>query len=684
MYDDLKKILHNTRKEKIAVYGIGSESNKVIRDFSDDFDVCRIDLDSVIKQELQRKRLDGIILTEQMIAQRDVFDQLLEYSLNRNTPIYDVAGRDLSKICSEAMSVDYSDENEIVAAIMAHECVSFDIFDTLLMRKVMYPEDVFELMEDRLLEKGIIIRNFKDKRMKAQAELGLTNPDIYQIYKKLGKIYKISEQNLKICCDLEIQIESELLIPRNAMVSMFEKCKKLGKKVFLVSDMYIPQNSLEPILAEKNVAGYDGIYISCDKKQLKLQGLLERYKSENPAESYLHIGDHRIHDGICARLDGIDYCLIPSSLSMAQNTLLNHAIQRAETLEEHVMVGLVIAALMNNPFRIGWKKGQIDIFEDKEYGFLCAPLISKFIFWIYDQIKEEKYDDILFASRDGFLVQQLYHILCQNRSGEKMPEGRYFYTSRKAAVMTGINNEAFINMVIDISIGMKPRKIMTERFGIESKYILKYDVEKYGDSIHKYVWDHAESIFNRAEEAKQNYFKYMGKIGLQIGKRYAFMDFVSSGTCQKSLKRISPFAIEGLYTGWNGTDRKEDVRVRALFESSASYFMRHFKVMETFMTSSEPSLSHFDEDGNPVFMRQDRSIGELEFVNVMQSVCKVFFCQFIDITKKPQGNIKTEFVDLIFEACECTAIRDKNSILLNLTLMDNWRQKKNKVKELVQ
>ena len=103
--------------------------------------------------------MDGIILTEQMIAQRDVFDQLLEYSLNSNTPIYDVAGRDLSKICSEAMSVDYSDENEIMAAIMAHECVSFDIFDTLLMRKVMYPEDVFELMEDRLLKK----RNYNSK-----------------------------------------------------------------------------------------------------------------------------------------------------------------------------------------------------------------------------------------------------------------------------------------------------------------------------------------------------------------------------------------------------------------------------------------------------------------------------------------------------------------------------------------
>ena len=50
-----------------------------------------------------------------------------------------------------------------------------------------------------------------------------------------------------------------------------------------------------------------------------------------------------------------------------------------------------------------------------------------------------------------------------------VPEGIYFYTSRKAAVMTGINNEAFINMIIDISNGMPPKKMMRERFGLESR-----------------------------------------------------------------------------------------------------------------------------------------------------------------------------------------------------------------------
>ena len=43
--------------------------------------------------------------------------------------------------------------------------------------------------------------------------------------------------------------------------------------------------------------------------------------------------------------------------------------------------------------------------------------------------------------------------------------------------MTGINNEAFINMIIDISNGMPPKKMMRERFGLESRDILSYQEE---------------------------------------------------------------------------------------------------------------------------------------------------------------------------------------------------------------
>ncbi len=48
------------------------------------------------------------------------------------------------------------------------DAVSFDLFDTLIMRQVLFPSDVVELTENRFKKKGIYIENFlqKDSRLK--------------------------------------------------------------------------------------------------------------------------------------------------------------------------------------------------------------------------------------------------------------------------------------------------------------------------------------------------------------------------------------------------------------------------------------------------------------------------------------------------------------------------------------
>ena len=47
--------------------------------------------------------------------------------------------------------------------------------------------------------------------------------------------------------------------------------------------------------------------------------------------------------------------------------------------------------------------------EEYDYGYgICAPLISKFAVWLYETIKKEAVDNILFAARDGYLMQTLY------------------------------------------------------------------------------------------------------------------------------------------------------------------------------------------------------------------------------------------------------------------------------------
>ncbi len=691
MKNSLVEILQHKNKKRVAIYGASHRQSVMLRKKLSFLEIYDMDLEQASEgcltsmDDVTEHNIDAFVLMRQLIAKQDIFTLLLAYCREKGADIYDEQGNNISEICNKAIAAPNCEKAKVLAEIEKHECISFDIFDTLLTRKVLLPTDVFELTARRLEKKGICIKNFAQKRSKAQEELGLTNPNIYEIYARFGKKYRIEKKVTDECINTELEVEREVLIAREDMLAVFQDCLRLGKKVYLVSDMYIPEELLAPILQEKGITGYEKLYISCDRKQLKLQGLLSTWRSETPAGNYLHIGDHLIHDGICAGIAGVDYCLIANGYKLAQKTLFGDSMQKAVTLEEHVMLGLVIAKVMNSPFIVVKEDGSIVIDSDYDFGYgFCATLVSQFALWIYEQVKEKQFDDILFAARDGYLMQKMYEILCRIRQQDNMPKGKYFYTSRKAAVMTGINNEAFINMIIDISPGMPPVKMMRERFGLPAKDIKKYDVEKYGDSIHAYVWDHAEAIFKRADEARLNYFRYMGQCGLAIGKKYAFMDFVSSGTSQKALARMVPFEIKGLYAGWNGTEKKEDVGVSAMFEDVSSFFMRRFKIMETFMTSEEPSLNYFDSNGAPVFASQDRNEQELAYINTMHKACMEFMEQFLSIAGAEAKEIHNEFTDSVFAVSQKAISKNKECMWNRLTLMDDWRRKKNKIEQVIQ
>lgn len=690
-----KKKVIEKRKKNIVLYGAKSGTCKLSKKEAASFRLYYMDLDSpgqTIRkdqiysfEEAAEVKIDVFVIMRQMISCRHIFEQMLVYCKKYNADIYDEKGRNIRAVCEEAIQKSYATKEILMQEISLHENISFDIFDTLLTRKLLVPEDVFELTAYRLAGQGMPIKEFKERRVKAQTLLGLTNPNIYEIYEKYRKYYKTTSEAANICCQMELEVEREVLVPREEMVEVFKECLAMGKKVYLVSDMYLTKEQLVPILEKYGIVDYEDIYISCDRKQLKLQGLLETYRNEHPVKSYLHIGDHLIHDGICAGLAEIDYCLVANSYKLAANSIFKEALEAAGTFEERIMLGLAISKVLNSPFNGIRLNGKVGIKTDYDYAYsFCAPFVTQFVFWLYKEIKDGKYEAILFASRDGYLIQKMYEWLVRQKSDRTMPEAKYFYTSRKAAVMTGINNEAFINMIIDISHGMPPKKMMRERFGLPAAKILNYDEKKYGDSIHKYVWDHAEAIFERAEEAKLNYYKYMGNIDLKIGKTYAFMDFVSSGTSQKSLKRIAPFEIKGLYAGWNGGADKRELEVKALVEKTDSYFMRHFKMMETFMTSEEPSLSHFDENGNPIFAKQDRNEKELIYVKEMQRACMDYLQDFLEFAEAKVEAIHTEFTEYMFAAAEMAQVIDRESVLNNLRLMDDWRKKRNKVKDLIQ
>lgn len=73
---------------------------------------------------------------------------------------------------------------------------------------------------------------------------------------------------------------------------------------------------------------------------------------------------------------------------------------------------------------------------------LCffAPIMTAFLLWILRVIYREKFDEVLFSSRDGYLVYKLYSKMCRKWDLD-LPKGIYFYTSRKLAMLSGFPDE---------------------------------------------------------------------------------------------------------------------------------------------------------------------------------------------------------------------------------------------------
>ena len=217
----LKNLLQTSGEKNILLYGdIGKN---IFEEEFFELNIYYMDLEQNATDQknrifsiddLPQYHIDAVILLKQLIHRQDIFIALLTYCNEYNAEIYDVEGRKICTICNAAIKKQNVSKEEIMSEILKSDSISFDIFDTLLMRNVLQPEDVFELIERRLLEKGIRIEDFKEKRIKVQEAFGLSNPNIFDIYDKLQKDYNINKDIIDTCCDLEIAIENEVLFPR--------------------------------------------------------------------------------------------------------------------------------------------------------------------------------------------------------------------------------------------------------------------------------------------------------------------------------------------------------------------------------------------------------------------------------------------------------------------------------------
>lgn len=246
----------------------------------------------------------------------------------------------LSRVCT-----NYS-RAALVAEVEKHDVISFDIFDTLVMRNVYYNKDVFRLMALQLDPVWGI--DFFSVRTEAEQVLSRERyPYIEEIYDYISDKCPCLKGKEEELIRLEIQMETDLILPRHDVVAVFELAKKLKKRVYIVSDMYMHHDTLAAILEKNGITGYEKLLVSSEYNSSKPQHLFEHYLKEIPEGTYLHVGDSWACDIIPSGKVGID------SFRLKMSTEIYEFVENTippENLQDRIRVAEYVAKNYNSPF----------------------------------------------------------------------------------------------------------------------------------------------------------------------------------------------------------------------------------------------------------------------------------------------------------------------------------------------
>ena len=173
------------------------------------------------------------------------------------------------------------------------EYVSFDMFDTLLVRPCILPADIFAFIAEKVDKKY----NIDFYSMRINAEAGLNNANIYDIYNAIQQRYELSDELKNILLQEEIDVETKLLSVRKDVKEFYDLAVEKNKKIIVISDMYLPSDILLNILHGKGYDKISKVYVSNEHKLNKGNGgLFDFVIKDLGTNNILHIGDSLVSD----------------------------------------------------------------------------------------------------------------------------------------------------------------------------------------------------------------------------------------------------------------------------------------------------------------------------------------------------------------------------------------------------
>ncbi len=663
-FETVENILYDYKNAKVAVYGLSPLTAVLLERLSDYQVIGLLDgyqtsgslygkpilsMDEVIAEGVRL-----IIVAARPESCKIIAKRIGALCKKNAVKLIDIHGNDLNALKKAAYvfsDVPGVTKRDLLGLIDSHDVISVDLFDTLVMRRTLFPADVYEIVDLRLQEKGLILDNFPKRRLEAEKELCKTTvPTLLEIYQYLLRNDVAASVQAEMLVQIEWETDCSLAVPREELCGLLQAAHRNGKPVYIVSDTFYTKVQLAAMLERCGFTGYRDILTSCEYRTGKNRRLFERLREKIPGRTCLHIGDSVDADVEGAEKNGYTACRLYSGLELFEKVGYLGLWERIDSLSDRIQAGMLVAKLFNSPFQFEEPGCRLHVDAAYDVGYLFfGPVISGFVIWLRREIHTQGLKNIWFGARDGYLIKKLYEQI------DPSTNSIYLLTSRSAAIRAGVEREEDIRYVEEMRFSGSLQEQLRERFSIS--------IEE--DGAQSRLLDYKEEILEAAKTSRNGYLQYMKRLKLAEGD-VAFYDFVARGTVQMYVERLTERHLKGFYFWQQDQElmREKGLDIQSYFKPEESAISHYYLVLENVLMAPQPSVLGFDETGEACFAEETRTKRELRCIRRVQDGITDYFRTYLTLMPGGESGEGKALEESILSLIREIEIRDTSFLAL--------------------
>lgn len=555
--------------------------------------------------------------------------------------------------------------------------VSFDVFDTLVVRPFLNPTDLFSVVDKEFRKftnnstgmdftkirifSEIQARNKKHKEDKKCQDITLD-----EIYETMEEEYHIAKDVLEKTKQKEIEYEIRFCTRRHTGYELYEMALALGKKVICTSDMYLPKEVIDAILKKNGYTELTNLYVSAEYRITKASKDLFKFVLEKEGlkpKQMAHLGDNYFSDYENPRKLGIQAEHLPKASDIFQDKNVTHNLAAMLTkslpmwrdnknslnfLGIRCMMGMVANKYFDNPYKTFNYKADFNADPYLIGYYTLGMYMLGLTKWMLDDVQGKNYEKMVFMARDGYLPIRCYDIL--GKLYKDVPKSEYLYISRKALVPITIQTELDLyklSEVINVT-NHSPKDILkyikdciTIKNEKEFEKICKDNKIKMDDDFEiienfdKFINLVIEHLYDK-EKQQRNLAKYKNYFKSIYGNHSATFDIGYSARPEMFLSNLLETPIDTYFCNINHSEAQRHAQIggfklKTFFDAKPTTTGHAYEML---LSALAPSCIGYDvtgEEVKPIFEKYENTYTVEFAIKTMQDAAEDFVEDVVEI-----------------------------------------------------